>query len=315
MLARTLPTYAELLARTDAPPGTAWRVFGADDELGTLNLLTPERALAAARLVERGEVFALNWPIELPDPHPFRRPPVRHTVGGRFGRDDWLDHFYPQGSSQWDGLRHIAHPRHGFYNGVSAAAVDDPASDRLGIQAVAQRGIAGRGVLLDVARYRAERGVPLAANEPCLIGADLLDAVAEADRVRFEAGDILLVRTGWTGWYSRLTSSERSRVTAADPQPGLEPVERTATWLWDHRFAAVAADNAALEAMPLTFEEGKFLHYWLIPCLGMPIGELWWLDDLARACATDGRYAFQLVSAPLNVRGGVGSPANAIALR
>jgi hypothetical protein len=112
-----LPTYAELLDRTDAPPGTAWGVFGPDDELGTLNLLTPERALAAARLVQRGEVFALNWAIELPDPHPFRQPPRRNQLGFGVGRDDWLDNFYLQGSSQWDSLRHIAHPRHGFYNG------------------------------------------------------------------------------------------------------------------------------------------------------------------------------------------------------
>jgi kynurenine formamidase len=304
-----LPSYAELLARTDAPRGTAWGIFGADDELGTLNLLTRERALAAARLVERGDVFALNWPIELPDPHPFRRPPVRHQVGAGVGRDDWLDRFHLQGSSQWDGLRHIAHPRHGFYNGVAAAAVDDPASDRLGIQAVARRGIAGRGVLLDVARHGGFR-----ADEPFAIGADLLDEVARAQGVVVETGDILLIRTGWTGWYTRLSADDRAAVAAA-PQPGLAPVERTAAWLWDHHVAAVAADNLALEPMPLVIEEGRFLHFWLIPCLGMPIGELWWLDDLAAACAADGRWIFQLVSAPLNVRGGVGSPPNALAIR
>ena len=312
----TLPTYAELLARRDAPPGTAWGLFGADDELGTLNLLTPEHALAAARLVRTGEVFPLNWPVELPDPHPFRRPPTRHAIGaGSFGRDDWLDGFYLQGSSQWDGLRHIAHPRLGFYNGVGAAAVDDPASDRLGIHAAARRGIVGRGVLLDVARHLEQHGTPLAPERRTLIGPDLLDAVAAAEGVRGEPADILLVRTGWTGWYSGLAASARARLTADDAQPGLEPSERTAAWLWDHHFAAVAADNMALEAMPLRYEEGYFLHFWLIPCLGMPIGELWWLDDLASACAADGRYAFQLVSAPLNVRGGVGSPPNAIAIR
>jgi len=67
--------------------------------------------------------------------------------------------------------------------------------------------------------------------------------------------------------------------------------------------------------MPIETEEGRFLHFWLIPCLGMPIGELWWLDDLARACAADRRWVFQLVSEPLNVRGGVGSPPNALAIR
>src|SRR5215467_10611503 len=158
MLPARLPTYRELLARNDAP-GTAWGLFGPGDELGTLNLLTPERAKESAALVRSGEVFSLNWDVALPDPSPFRRPPVRHQTGaGGLGRDDWLDQFYLQGSSQWDGLRHIAHPRHGFYNGVPAARVDDPASDALGIQGVARRGIVGRGVLLDVARHAAVAG-------------------------------------------------------------------------------------------------------------------------------------------------------------
>jgi kynurenine formamidase len=315
MLPERLPTYRELLARKDAP-GTAWGLFGADDELGTLNLLTRERAKASAALVQSGEVFALNWDVAQPDPSPFRQPPERHQIGaGGFGRDDWLDRFYLQGSSQWDGLRHIAHPRLGFYNGVAAERVDDPASDALGIHVPARRGIVGRGVLLDVAAHLAAQGKPLRADEHLLISADLLDEVVAAQAVRIETGDVLLLRTGWTGWYTRLAPSERAAITRTTPQPGLEPVERTAEWLWDHHIAAVAADNLALEAMPLDFREGRFLHFWLIPCFGMPIGELWWLDDLAAACTRDRRWVFQLVSAPLNVRGGVGSPPNALAIR
>jgi kynurenine formamidase len=310
-----LPTYAELCARSDAPPGTSWGVFGGADELGTLNLLTPERALASAALVRTGQVFPLNWNVELPDPSPFRKPPVRHQVGaGTFGRDDWLDRFYLQGSSQWDSLRHIAHPRLGFYNGVPAERVDDPAGDTLGIHTVARRGIVGRGVLLDVARRQAARGEPFACDERFEIGADLLDAVAADEGVTIERGDIVLVRTGWTAWYASLAQSARDGIKAFTSQPGLEPVEHTVAWLWDQHVAAVAADNLALEAMPLDFTEGRCLHFWLIPCLGMPIGELWWLDDLARACAEARRWTFQLVSAPLNVRGGVGSPPNATAI-
>jgi kynurenine formamidase len=315
MLPARLPTYRELLARSDAP-GTAWGVFGEGNELGTLNLLTAERAKASAALVRSGEVFSLNWDIALPDPSPFRRPPVRHQTGaGGFGRDDWLDQFYLQGSSQWDGLRHIAHPRYGFYNRVPASRVDDPASDALGIQGVARRGIVGRGVLLDVARHATAAGQAFRPDEHVRISADLLDEVCAAQGISVETGDLLLVRTGWTGWYASLSQSERAAIGPATPQPGLEPVERTAEWLWDHHVAAVAADNLALESMPLDFREGRFLHFWLIPCFGMPIGELWWLDDLAAACARDRRWTFQLVSAPLHVRGGVGSPPNALAIR
>lgn len=312
----SLPTYRDLLARTDGPPGTCWGLFGAADELGTLNLITPEHARASAALVERGEVFSLNWNVELPDPAPFRRPPLRHQIGaGGIGRDDWLDHFYLQGSSQWDALRHIAHPRLGFYNGVPAARVDDPTDGVLGIHHVARRGIATRGVLLDVAAHQEAVGRPFRADEEFRISVDLLDEVARAEGVTIQPGDVLLVRTGWTGWYAQSSQAERDRIDAATPQPGLEPVERTAEWLWDHHIAAVAADNVSLESMPLDVREGHFLHFWLIPCLGMPIGELWWLDDLAKACARDRRWAFQLVSAPLNVYGGVGSPPNALAIR
>jgi kynurenine formamidase len=298
-----------------APPGTSWGLFGDDDQLGTLNLLTPELARASAALVKTGKVFPLNWDAELPDPSPFRKPPVRHQVGaGTFGRDDWLDRFYLQGSSQWDSLRHIAHPRHGFYNGVAAERVDDPASDALGIHNVARRGIVGRGVLLDVAQYQASRGAAFACDERFEIGADLLDAVAREQGVAIDRGDVVLVRTGWTGWYASLPQPARNAIGRDTPQPGLEPIERTVEWLWDHHVAAVAADNLALESMPLDFREGRCLHFWLIPCLGMPIGELFWLDDLAGGCAEAGRWEFQLVSAPLNVRGGVGSPPNAVAV-
>ena len=75
----------------------------------------------------------------------------------------------------------------------------------------------------------------------------------------------------------------------------------------------MAADNPALEASPIDPDER--LHTKLLNHLGVPIGELWWLDALAAACASDGRYDFLLVSAPLGVPGGVGSPANAVAIR
>src|SRR5262249_14303065 len=160
-----LPSYAELRARSDAPAGTSWGLFGPDDQLGTLNFVTPERVRASAALVVHGRGFSLNWPVEWSAPSPFRKPPVRTQVGGTWGRDDYLDRFSLQGSSQWDGLRHIAHPRYGFYNHTTAAQVDDPGSDRLGIQVIARRGIVARGVLLDVPRHRAAAGRPLAAHE------------------------------------------------------------------------------------------------------------------------------------------------------
>jgi hypothetical protein len=87
-----------------------------------------------------------------------------------------------------------------------------------------------------------------------------------------------------------------------------------AGWLWDHQIAGMAADNVGLEALPVDAAVG-FQHRRLIAMLGMPMGELWDLDALAVDCAADGRYEFMLVSAPLYVPGGVGSPPNAYALK
>ena len=89
-------------------------------------------------------------------------------------------------------------------------------------------------------------------------------------------------------------------------------------WLWDHRIPLIAADNFAVECMPVSADSplgdgdalgGGLLHPHLIALLGMVVGELWKLDDLAADCAADGVYEFMLVVKPLNLIGGVGSPA------
>jgi len=310
-----LPDYDELRSRTDAPGGTAWKVFGADDEIGTLNLLDQARALAGAAEVRTGDVFSLNWRVDLPSPNPWRPAPQRTHIAFGNSRDDFLAPFYLQYSSQWDGLRHIAIDE-GFYNGVPASVVDDPSSTRLGVQLWAERGIVGRGVLLDVARMQAEAGDPIDPATQYRITPAVLDETVRAQGLRIERGDILLVRTGWVGWYASLPESRRAEAFhATSPQPGLDPTEEVAAWLWDQHLAAVAADNLAVECTPLNMTPGNFLHYRLIPGFGMALGELFWLDDLAAACAQDRRWSFLFTSAPLNVPGGVGSPPNALAVR
>lgn len=96
--------------------------------------------------------------------------------------------------------------------------------------------------------------------------------------------------------------------------PGLDPSQATAGWVWDRQIAAMAADNVALEALPVDAGVG-FQHRRLIALQGMPIGEVWDLDELAQDCKNDGVYEFMLVSAPLNLPGGVGSPPNAYAIK
>ena len=315
-----LPSYADLPVKPGAPAGSAWGLFGDDDQLGCLNLLTPERIIGAAKLVRKGAVFPLNLSIDQPDPPLFGRGAPRvEFVSGEVHRDDYLDNFWPQASSQWDSLRHILHPRDGFYNGVKAREVT-PGGGKLGIENIARRGIAGRGVLLDVARLLESAGRPIDYTTAAVITKDVLSDCAEQQGVTIETGDILIIRTGWLAWYLNEATAEQKQEMSGEAMvhlraPGIGPDEEMAAYLWDLHIAAVAGDNPSLEAWPPGPESGGFLHFRLIPLLGMNIGELWYLEDLAADCAQDGVYEFMLTSAPLNVPGGVGSPPNALAIK
>lgn len=87
-------------------------------------------------------------------------------------------------------------------------------------------------------------------------------------------------------------------------------------WLWNHHFAAVAADTMGFEVCPVGFHTrgAVRLHEWLLCHWGTPIGELWDLERLAEVCKGLKRWSFMLTSAPLNVFGGVASPPNVIAI-
>lgn len=291
------------------PDGNAAGVFGDEDVLGCLNRLNDRQVRGAAQLVERGDVYSLNAPLDWPSPALFGRGNLVHhlldTPRGNY--DEYVDNFYPQSSSQWDGFIHVrSATRRDLYNGR-------PRED-LGIETWARRGIVGRGVLLDVARWRREQGRPVHWLHRDVITADELEQCRAAQGTRVEDGDILLIRTGWVAGYEAASESERRIVQ--DPSdfisPGLSASTATAALLWNWRIAAVGADNPALEAWP--FDEPS-LHDLLLPNLGLPIGELWWMEDLADACATDGVHEFMFTAAPWHLVGGVGSPANALAIR
>ena len=328
-----VPTYAQLLARTDGPPGTAWGVWGADDEIGTLNHLTPQRVREAAALVRTGERISLDHPLEAFDPPPApTRKPLQHNMFGAndHHRDEYLDSFYTQGSSQLDGLRHFAHPERGFYNGVDPARLR-PGEPTLGVNRYAEHGLVGRGVLVDVDAYLRARGhvIDHDASEPIDV-ATVADAAA-AQGVVLRPGDILMVRTGWGRHYLHALGPQGRRELVPLRASGLRACRETVEWLWDNRFAVVASDTFAVEAWPapadspfltaaeragepLTRHSG-LMHRVLIPLLGMVLGELWDLDGLAAACAADGRWDCMVVATPLRLTGGVGSPSNAVAIR
>jgi kynurenine formamidase len=315
-----IPGYDELPVRAGAPAGAAWGVFGDDDEVGTINLLTPERVVAATSSIRTGKVFALNLPINIPDPPLFTRGKHTHTVkifpGAEFVLDDFLDNFYPQASSQWDALAHVKHPVHGAYNGIPDIEITGRGGTRLGIDNLARRGIAGRGVLADVARYYDRVGKSINFTKAESIPLDDVKATLEEEGVELQAGDILLIRIGWTKFYLSASAHIKEELSKETVVPGIEGSERTARWLWDNHLAAVASDSPALEALPKTAgNEMEFLHFHMLAFFGMPIGEMWNLEALADECAADGDYDFFLTSAPLNIPGGVGSPPNALAIK
>jgi kynurenine formamidase len=321
----SIPTYADLLRRTDGPAGSCWGVFGADDEIGAVNFLTEERVLAATHVVRRGTTFNLDYPVNHFNPPPSKfRTPARHTIFEYrpHHNDDFVDGFFLQGTSQIDGFRHVAHHEHGYYNRApkDRLVAGDPT---IGVNRWAEHGIVGRGVLLDVARYVAAKGRPLDHGASEQIGPGLLEEVARAQGVELRSGDLLLVRTDWPSHFFKMASTD---FEVARHEAGLEQSREMLAWLWDHQIPLVASDNFALEAYPdhpdspfvERFGEEEIdgmIHPYLIAMLGMVIGELWKLEDLAEDCAGDGIYESLLVCKPMNLIGAVGSPANAVAIK
>ena len=316
----TLPSFDEL------KDGRSWGLWGDDDKLGTLNLLTPERVTRGAECVKKGSVFAVNLDMHLPDPPLFGREAFTHEVvwlQNEAGHDEHLSGWNTQSSSQWDGFRHIKHPVHGFYNGI--------ADEDHGVHYWA-KGIAGRGVLADVARWREAQGRPVTPNASDPIESDDITGTLASQQTTIEPGDVLLVRTGWMAFYRTLDEAGRRAFNdAGHPCVGLRPGPDNWKLLWDLHIAAIGADNPAVEVWPpaalvapdelpgILAEPERldeiFMHIRLLPLLGLPLGEFFDLEALAADCASDGTYEFLFTSAPLNLHAGVASPPNALAIK
>jgi kynurenine formamidase len=214
-----------------------------------------------------------------------------------------------QCSTQWDGLGHIFD--HGMaWNGRRAGDVVTSAGDEItGIEHAAAV-IVSRGVLLDVGRHlRPEDGeLP---DGYAITPADLDACIAaQGATAAVERGDIVLVRTGQLSRVRRDGWGEY----AGGPAPGLSLT--TSGWLHRTEIAAIATDTWGFEVRPNEFDVPAFqpLHQVVIPNLGLTVGEMWDLDELALACRERGRYDFLLSAAPLPITGAVGSPINPVAI-
>jgi kynurenine formamidase len=292
-----------------------WGRWGPDDEVGTLNLVTPEHIRAAAAEVRSGTVFQLSIPVGKDGPqtglggrlNPVHLMTMQHSDWDPAGlqvADDWIS-MPLQSGTQWDALSHIAYDGL-MYNGHSADQVSARfGARRLAVDAMTGR-LTGRGVLLDIARLR---GVDWLAAGTAIAPAEL-EAAERAQGVTVGAGDFLLVRTGW-----------RARFLAdgvdgwMKSEPGLD--FDCARWLHDREVAAVGSDNWAVEVLPASDKAGVLLplHCILIRDMGMPLAEILDLDALAVDCAGDGRWSFLFVAPPLHISNAVGSPTTPIAIK
>ncbi|MDX8141703.1 cyclase family protein [Lentzea sp. BCCO 10_0061] len=295
--------------------------WGPDDVLGTLNHITDADRVAAARLVTRGRTFSLSLPYSADGPQRGwrRRTNPVHTMldtgldaehgnqgfpHGLGGADDVIA-MPLQCSTHWDGLGHIFdHGR--AWNGRRASAVVTSEGDAVtGIETV--RGlISGRGVLLDVGRVVGGGELP---DGFAITEQHLLDT-AGAHGIDVRRGDLVCVRTG------RLTRarSEGWGEYAGGPSPGLS--FGTLDWLHRNEIAGIATDTWGCEVRPNEFDDAfQPLHQVAIPHIGLFLGEMWNLDELAEDCAADSTYAFWLTAAPIPVTGAVGAPVNPVAVK
>lgn len=303
-----------------------WHRWGPDDEVGALNFLGPEEAIRGVQAVRSGKTFTLQVPIGDPEGDPVwpgpRRPAQRINIrdkgdylggavepwpGGIEFADDII--IMPlQGSSQYDALGHAWHDDQ-LYNGYSASTTTGSMT-KAGILPIAERGVVGRGILLDVARHR---GKPWLSHGEPVSHLDLQE-VAAAQGTEIEPRDILLLRTGWLEFFKAVGREEF--YGDAYNEPGLVYSRDMVQWFHDMEIPCLATDTLANEVTDDPETGVKFLlHSALMRNLGVTFAEIISLEALAADCAADGQYTFLYTAAPLKVHGGTGAPVNPVVVK
>ena len=320
MATKPVPAVGELLKNDPKN----WGKWGDDDEVGSLNYLTSAEVLRGVRAVRQGKTFTLQVVMGHPkgDPvWPGRTPSKRMNVmdkghfltgkgpvrpGGAEFADDMMI-MYLQGSTQYDALGHFWCDDQ-LYNGFDAKTTIGGMS-KAGVLPIAERGVVGRGILVDIARHR-NKDV-LDAGET-FTHEDLI-AAANAQGTPIERRDILVVRTGWVGsFYER----GRSAFYKNFVEPGLTYSPELVAWFAGMEIPNLVTDTIANE-VTTDPESGVYLplHNALMRNLGVTFTEIAQLDPLAADCATDGQYAFLYAAAPLKVADGTGAPVNPIVVK
>jgi kynurenine formamidase len=290
------------------------------------NKLNPRRHPPVLRPTFRDDVPYVNFPLAKVDPR----------ATDVICDDQVLMSL--QYSTQWDSLAHVGalfdadgdgKPERVYYNGYRpnediVGPVDYPENDAfaahdcggehseakaLGIENFAVKGMQGRGVLIDLVR-------PF-GRDFRTVGYDDLMRVMEQDRVTVEPGDMLLLRTGFAEMVLDMQREPDEQLLhqsccALDGRD-----EKLLQWITDSGISALAADNYAVERYPAAPAEGNRpllpLHHHCLFKLGLPLGELWYLRELAEWLRAHGRSRFMLTAPPLRLPGAMGSPVTPIA--
>lgn len=298
-----------------------WGRWGDDDQLGTLNYITPQKIVDASGLVKQGKVLSLAIPFDDNGPQTGsfgRFNPIHFMLqdGGdvSIGAQDHLPNIQYtddavtmplQCATQWDALAHILY-RGKMYNGYEAHHVNSTGAKKNGMENAKDK-IVSRGVLLDIPRYKGKQWLdPGEAVYP-----EDLDGAAAMGEVSVGTGDIVLVRTGQIGQV-RADGSWGEYSGGSAPGLGVD----CAHWICEHEIAGYATDTWGTEVIPNeTPDIFQPLHMILIVHAGVLVGEIFDLEGLAEDCASDGVYEFLFVAPPLPITGAVGSPINPQAIK
>jgi kynurenine formamidase len=298
----------------ETPIGAPWwpSRWGADDQRGAANLITPEKVVEASRCITEGKVYQLGREYVYGMPLPGKRHysltipglPTGAPLGknGLVHNDELISGEIGQVGTQFDGLGHIGvhmGDEDVFYNGFKLSEFGDTYGlKQLGVEHVGP--IYTRGVLLDVAGVKGERSLP----GGYAITVEDLQAALDAAGTQLRPGDAALIRTGHGVWWL----TDNAKYAESEPGIGLE----AAKWLTDREVVLVGSDNWAIEVVPHENPDRPFeVHQWLLVRNGTYNLENLDLEQLA----ADKVYEFAFVFSPLRLKGATGSPGNPIAVR
>ncbi|HEY6058905.1 MAG TPA: cyclase family protein [Candidatus Limnocylindrales bacterium] len=294
-----------------------WGTWGPDDQLGTLNYITPERVRSAAGLVRSGRRVSMEIPINKVA-GPDNPNPAIHFVsqghdidiksnGLRFGLDFLGMACHGDCHTHVDALCHISYKGVTYGGRPAEEVLTSRGATTLDIAAYGN-GLVGRGVLLDIPRFR---GVKWLEPGEAVTRAEL-EACEQAQGEQLGEGDILVFRTGHHRRRLELGAWINDYPPVGEGKAGLHV--DTVPWMHERRLAAFLPDGDG-EAVPSTVEGMLYpIHPLQIVAMGMLASDSLQFEDLARACEEEGRWEFMVVGLPLRLPGGTGSPWNPIAI-